>query len=113
MIPRPVVSRRSKVLAWVCGLLVLGNCVYFIYLKGEGLTHTAARNPPAGSRAGRGLVLCGSRRGRSRTPGPAELARKAVGEAPFGAILIGAGGQAAATSVMRATYVALLCRFLW
>jgi hypothetical protein len=27
----------------------------------------------------------------------AELARKAVGEAPFGAILIGAGGQAAAT----------------
>gem|GEM_PF-6594352 len=43
----------------------------------------------------------------------AELARKAVGEPPFGAILIGSGGQAAATSVMRATYVALLRRFLW
>jgi hypothetical protein len=37
MIPRPVVSRRSKVFAWVSGLLALGNCVYFIYLKGEGL----------------------------------------------------------------------------
>jgi len=33
MIPRRVVSRRSKVLAWVSGLLDLGNCVYFIYLK--------------------------------------------------------------------------------
>jgi hypothetical protein len=43
----------------------------------------------------------------------AELAREAVGDAPFGAILIGAGGQTAATSVMRATYVDLLCRFLW
>ena len=41
----------------------------------------------------------------------AGLARKAVGEAPFGAILIGANGQTAATSVMRVTYVALLCRF--
>ena len=43
----------------------------------------------------------------------AGLARKAVGEAPFRAILIGAGGQTAATSVMRVTYVALLCRLLW
>jgi hypothetical protein len=43
----------------------------------------------------------------------AGLARKAVGEAPFGAILIGADGRTAATSVMRVTYVALLCRFLW
>jgi hypothetical protein len=37
MIPRPLVSRRSKVRAWVSGLLTLGNRVYFIYLKGEGL----------------------------------------------------------------------------
>jgi hypothetical protein len=43
----------------------------------------------------------------------AELARKAFGEAAFRVILIGADGQTAATSVMRVTCVALLCRFLW
>jgi pimeloyl-ACP methyl ester carboxylesterase len=35
MIPRPVVSRRSKVFAWVSGLLALGNWVYFDDVTGE------------------------------------------------------------------------------
>jgi hypothetical protein len=99
MIPRPVVSRRSKVLAWVCGLLALGNCVYPIYLKGEGLTHIAVRNPPAESLRFMALSEVDLENlGRS-----AELARKAVGEAPFRVTLIGANGQTAATSVMRVT----------
>jgi hypothetical protein len=69
------------------------------------LTHNAARNPPVESRAGplslRFLALSQvdlENLGRS-----AELARKAVREAPFRVTLIGANGQTAATSVMRVT----------